>query len=152
MIRMENPSFRQAQQHYDAAFHLLTVTFPSVQDPRLLLAVIHNLAKSLEAAVDALMAKEEGVLSAQFDAKLRVFRAKYVPSHFSPRHVFLMNELHNLTSLHERAPMEFMRQQSMVLCEKDYRVRTISARDARQYLDQAKLFLELAEGVLHRKD
>ena len=51
-------SLDRAQQQYETAFHLLNVTFRSLQDPKLLLGVVYNLSRAVEFALDVLLAEE----------------------------------------------------------------------------------------------
>ena len=51
----------QPRQHYKAADHLLNVTYPLICDPKLLPAIILNLAQSIEQALTILVPEKNSI-------------------------------------------------------------------------------------------
>ena len=73
----------KARQQYDAAFHLLNVTFPLVKDPKLLIGIVHNVFMSMEYSMDAILNYETQLRlvpqhSNVFQSKFNIFRLKSV--------------------------------------------------------------------------
>jgi len=138
----------KALQQYDAAFHLLNVTFPLVKDPKLLLGIVHNLSQSMEAAMDAILAYERELkliphYHNNFQSKFNLFRYKSMKRNKTPpSHSTFMMDLRELLELHERSPMAFQRGDRFVICGKDYRMKIISTRELQKYLAQTKDFLD----------
>jgi len=147
-------SHQQAQQQYDTAFHLLTVTYPHVHEPQLLLGVVQNIFSSMEAAMDTILAYERQLLlipaySPEFKEKFRLFQQKSMKRHNLPAHyVQLLFELKLTLELHKNSPMEFQRGGRIVICDKDYNLRTVSPAEVQRYLQQAKEFLEQATRIV----
>lgn len=145
---------QKAVQQYDTAFHLLTVTYPTVREPRLLLGVLENIFSSMEATMDTILAYERQLLlipaySPDFKEKFRLFQQKSLRKHNIPAsYVELLFELKLTLELHKRSPMEFERGGRIVICDKDYTLRTVSPAEVQRYLQQAQEFLQQAEKIV----
>lgn len=143
----------RALQHYEGAFHLLHVTFPLAKDPKLLLGVVHNIFKSLEASVDAILEYERQLqlvprYEDHFQSKFTTFRYRSMKRNkIAPEHAQLMELLHEILELHSRSPMVFQRGNRLVICSKDYQLQIISLQDLKKYLSQAKEFLEQMQRI-----
>jgi flagellar biosynthesis chaperone FliJ len=147
----------KAKFQYDAAFHLLTVTYPLIKDPKLLLGIISNLFTSMESAMSAILSYERQLRLVpnyyqEFQSKFNIFRYKSVKRNKIPQdHVNLMMDLKEIIDLHKKSPIEFKRQDRFVICGKDYTLRQIQAQDIRIYLDKNKAFLNVADRIVNRK-
>ncbi len=144
----------KAKQQYDAAFHLLKVTFPLVKDPKLLLGVVHNLFASMEATMDAILAYERQLryipsYQEDFQSRFNLFRLRCLKRNNIPtEYPMLMQELQEILALHKKSPMEFQRGNSLVICDRNYLLKTISLRELQQYVEQAKGFLDTTERII----
>ncbi len=123
----------------------------------MLVGVLHNIFSSMEAAMDAILAYERQLLlvpyySDNFKSKFQIFRQKSALRHNLPhQYLSLMSQLKLTLELHKRSPMEFIRGGRIVICDKDYELRTVSPQEVQGYLQQAKEFLAQAEVVVRRK-
>ena len=150
-------SREKAIQQYEAAWHLLNVTFPSVKDPHLLLGIIGNLAVSLEHAMDAILAFERELqlvpaYSNDFQNKFNTFRSKSMRrNNIAPEYLDLMLELRGIMESHQKSPIEFQRHDRFVVASKDYQLQFVTSKVVRDYANQAKSFLHAMEMVLNRK-
>ncbi len=149
---------QQARQQYDNAFHLLTVTYPTVHEPQLLLGVLQNIFNSMAASMDSILAYERQLLlvpqynTNEFKDKFRLFQQKSMRRHNVPSsYVELMFELKLTLELHKKSPMEFSRGGRIVICDKDYNLRTVSPAEVQRYLQQAKEFLEQTEKIVKER-
>lgn len=145
----------KAYQQYNTAFHLLNVTFPLVKDQKLLLGIAHNLFSSVEATMTAILQYERdlrlvsGFNDADFQSKFNTFRDRSVRRNKIPGlAVSLIQELREIVELHQKSPMVFQRGASVVICDKQYTLKSLTARDLAQYVHQAKEFLEVMEGIM----
>ena len=147
----------KAIQQYDAAFHLLNVTFPLVKDPKLLIGIINNLSQSFEHAMDSILAYEKQLrlvpnYSDNFQSKFNLFRYKCVRRNKIPiEHITLMMELKEILELQKKSPVEFQRGNRYILASKDYKLRALSINDIKAYLTQNKDFLEHLDRILRLK-
>lgn len=145
----------KAYQQHITASHLLNVTFPLIKDQKLLLGIVHNLFNSVEAAMTAILQYEQnlrlvsGFNENDFQSKFNTFRSKSVRRNKIPSStVSLIQELKEIVELHQKSPMVFQRGSSVVICNKQYELKSITARDVAQYLSQTKEFLEVMEGIM----
>jgi len=148
-------SKEKAYQQYNTASHLLNVTFPLMKDHKLLLGIVHNLFNSLDAAMTAILQYERdlhlvsGFNEADFQSKFNTFRSKSVRrNQISSSIVSLIQELKEIVELHQKSPMVFQRGASVVICDKQYELKSITARDAAHYVNQTKEFLDVMEKVM----
>ena len=152
---------QRAEQQYNAAFHLLKVTMPVVNDPKLLIGVVYSLFQSMEAAMDAILAYDRQLqlvpaYSSTFASKFGLFRARSARRHQVPQEmVQAIETLQKVLELHKNSPMEFPRGSKMVLANSDYQLKVLSLQEIKQYLTLAKDFLQITDTVLtahsHRK-
>jgi len=145
----------KAYQQYNTAFHLLKVTFPVMKDQKLLLGIVHNLFSSVESTMTAILQYERdlrlvsGFNEADFQSKFNAFRSKSVRRNKIPGPtVALIQELKQIVDLHQKSPMVFQRGASVVICDKQYELKSITARDAAHYVNQTKEFLDVMEKVM----
>ena len=145
---------QRAGQQYDAAFHLLKVTMPVVNDPKLLIGVVHTIFQSMEAAMDAILAYDRQLqlvpaYSSTFASKFGLFRARSARRHHVPEEmVQALETLQEVVELHKTSPMEFQRGSRMVLSTSDYQLKVLSLQEIKQYLDLTRDFLQIADTVL----
>lgn len=148
-------SKEKAYQQYDVAFHLLKVTFPLMKDHKLLLGIVHNLFSSVEATMTAILQYERdlrlvsGFNDADFQSKFNTFRNKSVRRNkISGSTVALIQELKEIVDLHQKSPMVFQRGAGVVICDKQYELKNLTAGNVAGYLGQTKEFLEMMEQIM----
>jgi hypothetical protein len=143
-------SFNKALKQYDMAHHLLHVTFPLVQDQKLLLGIIQNLSSSMELALEALL-EHENEAKSTVNSNVIIAKSKFSQKHgLNPGHFDLITELKEIVQLHRQSPMEFQRGNRFVICEANYRMRVISAKDIQEYIQQAGDFFSTLEKALNQ--
>jgi len=145
----------KAYQQYNTASHLLNVTFPLVKDQKLFLGIVHNLFASVEAAMTAILQYERdlrlvsGFNEADFRSKFNTFRNRSVRRNKIPvESVLLIQTLWETVELHQKSPMVFQRGASVVICDRQYELKSITARDVAQYLSRTKQFLDSMEQIM----
>ena len=147
-------SRNKAIQQYDAAFHILHVTFPLVRDPKLLMGIIHNMLSSFEHSIDAILSYERQLRLVShypdnFESKFNIFRYRCVKRNkIPPKLVHLISQLKYTVEMHKKSPMEFQRGNRFVICNKDYQLQIISIKDIKDYLNQTKEFLDIMENII----
>ena len=146
----------KAQQQYDSAFHLLKVTYPLARDEKLLLGVLFNLFSSLESSMTSILAYERQLHLVpayldNFQSKFNLFRYKSLQRNKIPEeYALLMTELQEMIELQKKCPVEFQRGNRLVMCTKDYEMKTLSLKEIQDYLGKTKDFLELSQQITSR--
>ncbi|MEW5897026.1 MAG: hypothetical protein AB1668_05000 [Nanoarchaeota archaeon] len=150
-------SRQKALQQYDAAFHLLNVTFPLVKDSKLLMGVASNVMQSLEHCMDSVLAYDRQFnlipeFQNNFQSKFNLFRYRSAKRYNIPIELLIfMMDLHELLELHKKCPTEFQRGNRYILASKDFRMKVLSINDFRRYLDKNKEFIQVVDRILKVK-
>lgn len=144
----------KAIQQYDAAFHLLNVTFPLIKDPKLMTGIINNIFSSLEYTMEAILAYERQLQLVphyldNFQSKFNLFRYKSVKRNKIPLNlILLIMDMKELVELHQKCPMKFQRGNRYVLASHDYELKVLSISEIREYIAQNKEFLRIMDTIL----
>jgi hypothetical protein len=133
----DQEQLQKAEFHFEVAEHLFKVTFPLAKDPKLLLGVIDNLAKSGEYVINCVLTKKTDSFPPDFISKLVMFR-RFVPK----AQAELFSKLHDLNNLHRTCPVEFRRGNTLVMCTNGYEMHTLSVPEIKQYLAIVKEIIE----------
>jgi len=138
---------QEADQALQVADHMLTVTYPLVQDTKLLLSVTINLYKGMTKGVSAILSYERlfkriPPYPESFYPQLQFFKARCTRRYnLNPEYLQLMEKLHEIVEMHKHSPIEFRRQDKFVICSDNYRLSTITLQQLKEYLAKAKLFI-----------
>jgi hypothetical protein len=140
------------------ADHMLTQTFPTVQDPKILLSVLESLFLAFTAYIDAVLEHERVFKKVppypdSFDSKFNLFQRKVVPAYKIGReYIALIEKIKELLMWHRKSPIEFTRNDRIVICEEDYKMRTISVENVKEYIFKAKEFGNICERITKRHE
>jgi hypothetical protein len=136
-------SILKAHQQYEAAKHILTRTYPLVNDEKLLLGVMNNLLKTIEYVIDFILIQKAEPVPDSFNAKFKVFR------NYCDNQLFinLITDIRNLINFQKESPVDFRRQGKFVMCGENYNLKYLTAKDVQQYLNKTKDFLDHSKGI-----
>ncbi len=130
------------------ADHILTQTYPLINDSKLLLAVLENIFLALTNSIGSLLYYERlfkkiPPFQDNFSSKFNMFRAKCVSKYnFSREQIDMVQDIKDIILQHKKSPVEFTRKDSFVICSNNYNMRTISIDKMKDYLSKAKLFIQ----------
>ena len=150
-------SIKQAKFQYDTAFHLLNVTYPLINDTKLLVGIINNIFKSMDSAMACLLNYERQLqlvpsYNSSFLGKLDIMqRFSARRNKISPTSLELLRSLHQICKMHQISPMEFRRGDKFIICNKEYDMTYLSAKDVRLWLEECKIFVEQIESQINVK-
>ncbi|MBI1968338.1 hypothetical protein HYS49_00345, partial [Candidatus Woesearchaeota archaeon] len=150
-------ALEQAQQHLNAARHLLHVTFPALKDAKLLTGVVGQLFTAGEAAMDAWLLSERQLrlvppFGNTFTSKFAVFRSSARRNHMDAAHAGLLEELKELVELQKTCPTEFRRSDSYVFATERFRLRTVAKKEVDGYYARTKAFLADVKILLQNRE
>ena len=147
----------KAKRHIKIADHMLTQTYPLVQDPKLLVAVMENLFSAMDSSMSAILYYERlfkriPPFHDSFDSKLNIFRARCIRRYnFSTDYIILIQNIREILKEHKESPFEFSRKGRFVICSDNYRMKTISVDKMKGYIRQAKDFVAEMETMVNKK-
>lgn len=137
-----------AKKHLQIADHMLTMTYPIVNDPKLLLSVLENLNLSLSSAVSCILSyeRELKLIPPYHDSpegRLEVFKQKIVEKYkISKDQVKMIEDIKELVQYHKESPTEFSKKDEYVICTDEFnRIKTINVKEMKEYIAKAKLFI-----------
>lgn len=143
-----------ANQKVNTADHLTFVTFPTVQESKILLGVIENLYTGMLAAVDAILLYERqfkriGPYANDVSVKLDVFKTKCADRYnFDRLVVVLIVDMGRMLEAHKKSPMEVAKKDRLVIFSDSYQIRTVSIETIKNHVHVAKAFVSKANKVL----
>lgn len=148
---------REANQFFNTADHLLYVTYPLINDTKLLMVIINNIYSSMFKGMQSIVRydkiyKRIPPVGDDFYSVFEVFKTKCGPRYNFPReYSVLVLDINNL--LHERAqsPIEFRRRDNFVIASQDYKLRAINLNKVKDYLIASKGFINRLNEVITQK-
>ncbi len=149
---------KEANKAFNTADHLTYVTYPLVNDVKLLLTVIDNLYLALNYGMEALLQydkeyKRIGNIPVKYDDRLVVFKTKVAHRYNIEReHVILLMEINELRFMHEKSTVEFERKNKYIICTSDYKTKMINIDKVKEYMEKAKGFIDKVNKVLPAND
>lgn len=149
---------QESEKSLSVADHIIFVTFPLVKDPKLLLAVIEELFKSLEKAMLSLLNyeytyKRISTIGESFDARFYIFKSRVVPLyHFNNEVLIIFSDLKEILDWHSKSPVEFRKNNEYVICLSDYRMKTITINQLKGYIPVVKEFISRVKQIVMKNE
>ncbi len=146
----------KAKKLYETADHLTYVTFPVVNEIKLLVTITENLHSALVHGMNALLQydrlyKRIPPLNTDFTSRFEVFKTKCVPRYNIDRSIILlMQDLKDIIEKRKESPMEFQRKNKFVICSHDYKMKTLSLGKVKEYLSQSKPFFTRLDMIFNK--
>lgn len=148
-------SRQEALKKYQIAEHMLEVTYPLIQDTKLLLGVTQNLFLALTQAMSSILYHERlfkviPPFQDNFESKFRLLYQKRVRYKISQEYFDLILELKEIIQLHRTSPVEFRRKDRFIICTEKYKIKAITRNQLKNYLKKTKEFLNQMEQIVSR--
>ena len=143
-----------ARKKIQIADHMLTMTYPFVKDPKILLAVLENVFLAMINSMGSILHFERTYkkippFQDTFVSKFNLFKQKCAPKFNIERHYLnTIQELREVIKEHRDSPIEFSRKDSFVICTNEYDLRTITLDSIKGYISSAKSFVELNSRII----
>jgi len=140
------------------ADHMLTITFPLVKDPKLLLAILENVFLAQTNAMSSVLEYERlfkrvPPFHDTFDSKLNMFQYKIMPRFkIDPVYLKAMKDIRSVIVGHKQSPVEFARKDKFVICSNDYQMKTLNISDVKKYIVLTKKFVKEMEILVSKND
>lgn len=147
---------KEAQQCIKTADHLCFVTFPTVNDNKILLAIAENIYISMVSAMEALLQYEKEFkrlynIPESFELKFDLFKATLSKRYNIDRaFIYQMDELRKLLQLHKSSQIEFNRKGSYIIMADDFKLKTLNINKIKNYVNNAKPFINSIDSIINR--
>lgn len=148
----------KAKRNLQIADHMLTQTYPLVQDKKLLLAVMENIFLALTNAMASVLYYERlfkriPPFLDNFESKFNMFKIKTAVRHnFNPEYLNLMQDVKGIVLEHRKSTVEFARNDKFIICSDNYRLRTITVQQMKGYISKTKLFIEDVDRIVSKEE
>lgn len=147
----------KAWKNLRIADHMLTQTYPLVNDPKLLLAILENLFLGLTNAMAALLyferlQKKIPPFQDNFDSKYNMLRMHVAKTYKIPQEFLqFIYDVKDIVASHKRSPVEFVRKDVFVICTESYSMKTISVEEMKQFIAKAKVFIQEVSKIVSQE-
>ena len=148
-----------ANKKLQLADHILTMTYPMVKDPRLLLSSVENLFLAFSYGMGSVLHYERlfkriPPFLDKFTTKFELFKDKCTKIYnINEEYLQIMKDLRAIIIAHKKSPMEFSRNESFFICNgNSYRMKTISINEVKNYVEKAKLFIKNISTIVSKDE
>ena len=147
---------KKASSYFMTADHLAYVTFPVVNDLKLIPAILENLNLALLNAMNAALEYERYYkrlqpLPENFDSRYSVFEDKLINKYnILKKEAQLIHQVNNVMKNYKDAPIEFPRKDKFVIFNHEYRMKTVSMPEIKDFLIQARELITKITKVVNR--
>lgn len=148
----------KAQKLIRVADHMLTQTFPLLKDPKLLLGVVDNIYLAIQSSIGSLLHyqryyKKIPAFVENFEAMYTIFRDKYKSQQgLSQQHFSMIERIRDIVIQHKRSPMEFSRKDKFVICSDNYRLKTLSPDELKNYIVKTRELIEVINKMVDNNE
>ena len=120
-----------ARKKIKVADYMLTMTYPMIKDPKLLLAVMENVFLALTNSVGSLLHYERVFkrvppFQDTFVSKFSTFKKCSKRYNIDETQIMMINEIKEIILQHKKSSVEFTRNDSFIICSDDYHMKTIT--------------------------
>jgi hypothetical protein len=133
------------------ADHLLTKTYPQINDPKLLLSVADALKDAtINGIVAFLTFKEMNQMAKDLNVQVTLFKEHCVREFKLKEDIFpVLDALQNIDGARQVSPVEFRRKQKYVICSEDYNMNVLDERLMKKHLIIVRDFLKRLEVTIN---
>lgn len=130
----------KAKKYLRTADHILTMTYPLINDPKLLLAVMDNLFLAITNSLSTILYFERyqrliPPFHENFESKFNLFKFKIISKYnLNKDYLQTIQEVKEIIAGHKKAPIEFSRKDMFVICSDGYQMQTVSINQVKNYV------------------
>lgn len=149
--------FREAKEkaikEMKIADHILTMTYPLVNDPKLLKLVMKKIYLSMNNTVAMVLHYERFYkrippFNENFHFMLEKLHPVLQKHNISTNYIVFLNRLSEIMNKQIQSDIEFVRKDKFVFATRDYELSYISTKEIKDYLIKAKLFMKQMMGII----
>jgi len=147
-----------AAKNIKIADHILNVTYPLIEDTKLLLGVTENILMALTNTIYSLVSYERlfrriPPYYENFDSKYNMFRVKVVPRYnIDKSYIQFIDKMRDIIRKHKESPIEFVRKDRFVICSEGWKVETLSIRQLRDFIGKTKEFFDFTNNITSKHE
>ena len=143
-----------ALKYYKTADHLAYITYPVVDEKKLLIVIIQNLHKAIHNAVEGLLHyhahyKEISYVPRDFESQLSLLKGTLLRRYkFDPSLIDIFKEINDVILHHQSSSIEFIRKDAFIMASENFHLKKITIEKVKSYITSVKPFITRINGVL----
>lgn len=146
-----------AKKRLQLADHILTMTYPIANDPKLLLAVTENIFLSLTNGMGSILHFERTFkrippFNDTFNGKFALFSEYTQKKKLDKEYLNLIKEVKSIIVKHKKSPVEFVRKDRFIICNGNYRMKEVSVNELKSFISKSKNFLTLVNTIINNDE
>ncbi|MEM4259626.1 MAG: hypothetical protein QXG00_00160 [Candidatus Woesearchaeota archaeon] len=137
----------KAVSKYKLADHMLFITYPVVNDPKLLIVILDNLFQACELAMTGLLEQERMFKKIppypdNFEGKLHIFKQLMPKFGINEDNITFLRKMRDILIERKKSSLEFIKDNKFVMSDGDYNMRSLSVAQLKEYLATGKKFIQ----------
>jgi len=145
---------KRAEKYIKRADHVLNVTYPLVQEPKILKYVLVNVYKAVYEAVAMILYYErerKNIVPFHENYDIMLTRLPQVlrKHKLSLDYIKFLKTIGKTVKNQKEAPVEFVRKDKFVFASRNYNLEVVSDEQIKDYLIKAKFFINQLLGVVN---
>ncbi|PIN86441.1 hypothetical protein COV19_04760 [Candidatus Woesearchaeota archaeon CG10_big_fil_rev_8_21_14_0_10_44_13] len=148
----------KAVRNLKIADHMLTQTYPSVKDPKILLSVLENVFLALTNSMAAILYyeyhnKRIPGFDENFNSKFDLFKLNVAGRYrINKEYITLISTIKSILVNHKKSPVEFSRKDAFVICSDGYDMKTLTEKEMKAYIEKTKGFLQDMQNITSQNE
>ncbi|MEK6948822.1 MAG: hypothetical protein AABX34_01280 [Nanoarchaeota archaeon] len=153
-----NELMESAEKKLNFADYILSMTYPLVKDPKLLLSVAENMFLAFNYSLTSLLYYERHFkrippFQDNFSLKLQLFKDECAERYgIGNEQLKAMQELKEILIAHKKSPIEFPRKESFMIFNESYEAKTLTQDLLKDYIKKAKLFIKKLSTIIRKEN
>ncbi len=148
---------KNANKKYETADHLAYVTYPLIQEPKLIITIADHLYSALNYLIEALIRYERlykriPPVQESFESKFDLFKRCLSRYNIDRENTLLIYDLKALLDSRQKSPIEFIKKDKLVICSQNYKIQTITLSKVKEYLSSSKPLFEKINKIILKND
>lgn len=143
-----------AKKYINNADHLAYVTYPLVNDMKIIMLITENVLNSLINIIDAFLHYERyfkriNSIPEDFHNKLNIFKIEISKRYNLDQEIALMTkDLMEIVETAKSSSFQFQRGSNIILCTSQFRTKTLSLKKVKDYINAVKILNDKASRII----
>jgi hypothetical protein len=138
------------------ADHMLSVSYPLLNDPKILVSAANNLLQAVDHSMTSVLEHEKLFKRIQnypdtVQGRFALFKQRVLKGNVDKDYA-VVNELMVIVDNHKSSTMEFPRQDKFVIASESYELRTLTVQELKDYLVKVKGIVEQLYEMTRKND
>jgi len=140
------------------ADHMLSVTYQTLNEPKILIGVLENIFLALTCSISSILYlerkyKEVPPFRDNFDSKYRIFKT-YTAKKFKIDNeiIRIIKEVKDIIEAHHKSPIEFSKEGNFIICSSNYDIKKINVNELKHYINKAKVFIHDINSIIFKHE